>query len=262
MRVHVMSDIHFEHMQREDGEAFFKQVEELQKRDPADLLILAGDICQVGRHEIFWKAKLAQLCGYYRKVLYVPGNHEYYRSSFYDVDKFMESVDGDPNFWNFIQLDHGPLTFEGQRFIGNTMWFPDTGEDLWTKRMMSDFSVIGSGHSPFEPTVYQRHDEFRLKVLANVNSKDVVVTHHTPLKASIDKQYLGSPINPFFCADIEHLLHEGTLPKLWIHGHTHSPFDYIHELGQAKMRVYCNPFGYPGEGENSRFWDRVAIDIP
>ena len=262
MHVHVMSDIHFEHMRREFGEDWFKQLVLFQSKDMAKVLILAGDICQIGRHEVFWKAKLAQLCGAYDKVLYVPGNHEYYSSSFLEVERFLEEVDQSPNFHNFIQLAHGPYTYEKQRFVGDTMWFPDTGEDRWTKRMMSDFSVIGSGASPFEPEVYQRHEQFKLKVMANLRAGDVVVTHHSPLPASVHPQYAGSPINPFFMADMSAYLHEGTLPKLWIHGHTHNAFDYIHQVGSAKMRVYCNPHGYPHEGENPQFWNRVPLDIP
>lgn len=262
MRVHVMSDVHFETMRRMGGEEFFRLLVELQARDPAKLLILAGDICQVGRHQAFWKARLAQLCGAYDKVLYVTGNHEHYESSFREVDQFLENeIDLDPVFHNFIRLSDGPYMYEGQRFVGNTMWFPDTGEDRWTKRMLNDFLVIGDGGSPFEPEVYNRHQDFCTRVLGSLRYGDVVVTHHTPLEASIDKKYKGSMINPFFCAHIERFLHEGTLPKLWIHGHTHTPFDYIHEEGTSKMRVYCNPYGYPGEGENAQFWNRVGIDI-
>ncbi len=261
MRVHVMSDIHFEHMQKEDGDHFFKQHEALRARDPAGLLILAGDICQIGRHESFWRARLAQLISGYEKVLYVPGNHEYYSYSFLEGDKFFEDIDGNPNFHNFIQLDHGPFEFRGQRFVGNTMWFPDTGADAWAKRSMSDFYIIGNGASPFEPLVYQRHEEFRLKVVANLRAGDVVVTHHGPLPQSISPRFQGSPLNPFFATDLSASLYEGRLPKLWIQGHTHDALDYEHQVGSERMRVYCNPHGYPHEGVNSRFWDRIAIDI-
>ena len=261
MRIHCMSDIHFEHMRREFGEEFFRLHVELIARDPAKLLILAGDICQIGRNEVAWRHRLAQLCGSYEKVLYVTGNHEHYSSSFLEVDRYLEEIDQHPDFHNFVQLAHGPYTYEGQRFVGGTMWFPDTGEDKWIKRMMSDFGVIGTGANPFEPEVYNRHQDFVQKVVGSLRFGDVVVTHHLPLPASIDKQYAGSPINPFFMADMTYHLHEGTLPKLWIHGHTHTLCDYEHQVGESKMRVYCNPHGYPNEGENTRFWNRVGIDI-
>lgn len=258
MRAHVMSDIHFEHMDKEFGENFFRQVEALKARDPAELLILAGDICQVGRHEAFWKSKLAQLCSYYQKVLYVPGNHEHYDTRFSVVDSFMKALKANPNFSNFVQLQDGPFEYRGRRFVGDTMWFPDTQESRWTKRMMSDFFVIYD----FEPEVYRRHGEFLVKVAANLRHGDVVVTHHLPLPESVDAQYQGSPLNPFFMADMSRNLHEGNLPEMWIHGHTHTPCDYIKRVGVSEMRVYCNPHGYPHEGENTKFWDRIGVDIP
>jgi Icc-related predicted phosphoesterase len=261
MRVHVLSDIHFEHMQKQEGDSFFRQLEEAQKKDPADLVILAGDICQIGRHESFWKARVAQLISGYKKALYVPGNHEYYNYSFLDGDRFFEDVDHDPNFHNFIQLDHGPFEFGGIRFVGNTMWFPDSGTPYYVKRGMSDFHAIGTGASPFEPLVYERHQDFVKKVMGNLRTGDVVVTHHLPLPACVDPQYAGSSLNPFFMADMSAHLHEDRLPRAWVFGHTHTPVDTFHQVGTEKMRLYCNPHGYPHEGANSRFWDRIGVDL-
>lgn len=262
MRIHVMSDIHFEHMLKEHGDHFFGGLEKHLKKDPAQVLVLAGDICQIGQHEYFWMARIARLCGMYHRVIYVPGNHEYYKTSFREVDRFFESIEGSPNFANFINLDAGSYTYGTQRFIGNTMWFPDRDAPGLTKQLMGDFLLIGSPASPFEPEVYERHEDFRSRVLGRMTKNDVVVTHHTPLKGSIHPYYEGSRINQFFCADIESQLKEETLPKLWIHGHTHHPFDYIHTLGQSKMRVYCNPLGYPHEGANDQFFNRIGVDIP
>lgn len=257
MRAHVMSDIHFEHMSKEFAEDFFKKVEALVAKDPADVLILAGDICQIGRHEALWKSQLARLCGYYPKALYVPGNHEHYDTSFEGVDRFFESVDVDPNFHNLVQLRDGPYEFRGRRFMGDTMWFPDTAPNYRVKRMMTDFHVI----KDFEPEVYRRHGEFLVNVAASLRPGDVIVTHHLPLPESVDAMYADSPLNPFFMADMSRNLYEGNLPIMWIHGHTHTTCNYIKRIGVSEMRVYCNPHGYPFEGANS-FWDRIGVDIP
>lgn len=257
-----MSDIHFEFMGKDDLERFWKSLEDLKKRDPANTLVLAGDICQVGQGQVVWQALVARFCGFYSKVVYVPGNHEYYRTTFNAVDKFFSEIVTNPNLWNLVQLDYGPIAIEGHHFIGNTMWFQDIKPTYRQKRGMHDFSVIGSGDSPFEPEVYNRHQEFVDKVLGQCQANDIVVSHHLPLPASIDAQYHGSELNPFFMTNMNGHLAEDRLPALWIHGHTHSPVDYEHTLGTKKMRVYCNPLGYPFENENSHFWDRVGVDIP
>lgn len=254
-----MSDIHFEFMGQDDLARFWKNLEDLKKRDPANTLVLAGDTCQVGQREAVWQTRMAQLCGYYSKVIYVPGNHEYYRSSFVAVDKFLADIaDTNPNTWSLYRIDRGPIEVEGHRFIGSTMWFKDTKPTYRQKSNMSDFHVIGN----FEPEVYNRHEEFVEKVMGRLRGNDIVISHHLPLPASIDAQYYGSELNPFFMTNMSRYLAEETLPALWIHGHTHSPFDYEHVVGAKKMRVYCNPLGYPFENENSRFWDRCGIDVP
>lgn len=137
------------------------------------------------------------------------------------------------------------------------MWFPDLNSPWAVKRCMSDFFVI----KDFEPRVYVEHEKFKREVMANLKAKDVVVSHHMPLPACVDSQYAGSPLNPFFMADMSSMLREEQLPRLWIHGHTHTTVDLIHRVGNASMRVYCNPKGYPMEGANNQFWNRVAIDI-
>jgi Icc-related predicted phosphoesterase len=44
-------------------------------------------------------------------------------------------------------------------------------------------------------------------------------------------------------------------PRLWIHGHTHTSFDYM--IGDT--RVVANPHGYPGE--NEEFNPSVIVEI-
>jgi len=241
----------------EDEEEFFERLKALKKSDPVDLAILAGDICQVGRREALWKQQLARLCGLYKRVLYVPGNHEYYRYSLNKGDIFFEEVDDDPNFANLTQLARGPCEIDGVRFIGDTMWFPDTQQSSRVKHGMSDFEVIDN----FEPEVYHRHEAFLAQVATKLKAGDVVVTHHMPLPASISPQYARSPLNPFFMADMSSHLNEDCLPRAWIHGHSHDPLDYVHQMGASRMRVYSNPLGYPHEGANPKFWERVVIDI-
>lgn len=255
MRAHVLSDIHFEHMS--SSGLFFEKLEKVQKNDPADVIILAGDICQIGANEALWKSQVARLISGYKKAFYVPGNHEFYRSSFTDAAVFFDSLESDPNFHNLVQLSRGPHEYGGIRFIGNTMWFPDLGTSYRTKMGMSDFLVIGDSANPFEPAVYQEHEKFLLNVMGPVRQGDVVVTHHLPLKACIHPLYEHSALNPFFMADMSGHLNEAQMPRAWIHGHTHTPVD----LQYKGMRVYCNPHAYPGERSNLKFWDRIGIDL-
>jgi hypothetical protein len=71
---------------------------------------------------------------------------------------------------------------------------------------------------------------------------DVVITHHMPSALSVHEKYTDDALNLFFLCEMDDVILD-LKPKLWIHGHTHVPFDY--KLGDT--RVLCNPKGYPRE---------------
>ena len=84
----------------------------------------------------------------------------------------------------------------------------------------------------------------------------VVVTHHLPASSAIAKRYADDPLNPAFASRLEGLI-EAHQPTLWVHGHTHEPFDY--EL--FGTRVVCNPRGYPGEQDRIGFRPDLTVVV-
>lgn len=259
MLTHVMSDLHFEQMRKDFGDRFYENFEELQRKSPAPLLILAGDICQMARHELFLAMNLDRIAKCYEHVIYVPGNHEYYESNFYEVDRFLEELENRPDLENLTVLRSGTVhTWNGQKFLGGTMWFPDGIAPHWAKKGLNDFYVIKG----FEPEVYIRNRQFIDFYRSHITNDTVVITHHSCSEKSIPERFRNSHWNPFFVCDMEPYMDETTAPKLWIHGHTHNPFDYTIQNGNTTTRVYCNPHGYPREDANPGFWSRVAIEIP
>lgn len=72
----------------------------------------------------------------------------------------------------------------------------------------------------------------------------VVVSHHAPHPGSVAQRYRGDPLTPAFVSDLSDLMARGR-PDLWVHGHTHTSFDY--RVGPT--RVVCNPRGFPGEND-------------
>jgi predicted phosphodiesterase len=71
----------------------------------------------------------------------------------------------------------------------------------------------------------------------------VVVTHFAPHPRSIAPAYFGHRANPGFVLDLKNMMGPAAL---WIHGHTHTYFDY----NVDGTRVVCNPRGIPGEAES------------
>ena len=66
-------------------------------------------------------------------------------------------------------------------------------------------------------------------------------------------QYL---MNGAYSSDLSEFILDHPQIKLWTHGHTHHPFDYV--IGET--RIVCNPRGYESDGycENSG-WDITKI---
>ncbi|AOJ69061.1 MULTISPECIES: metallophosphoesterase [Burkholderia] len=88
--------------------------------------------------------------------------------------------------------------------------------------------------------------------------RTIVVTHHAPHRASLAARYADDLASAGFISDLSALVRPPV--SLWIHGHTHTSFDYTTAEG---TRVVCNPHGYirrrTGERENPSFeWGKIV----
>jgi hypothetical protein len=102
VRLHILSDLHLE----------FAPFE--MPAVDADALILAGDVAlgTAGAHYAIEHADG-------RPVLYVAGNHEYYRHSFPDLNDEIRAV-SDGTTVRF--LENTELVIDGVRFLGCALW--------------------------------------------------------------------------------------------------------------------------------------------
>jgi predicted phosphodiesterase len=233
MKLHILSDLHIEF-------ADF----ELPETD-ADVIVLAGDI-GVGVSGLEWMKKQRPS----KPFIYVPGNHEFYG---HDMALVGELRDAAPR--NIHVLDNERVVVDGVRFLGAVLWtdFRLFGEaDKWfstqrARQNMNDFFAIQYEGRRFTPTdsiaVHETSRQWLTGELQQpFDGKTVVVTHHAPSARSVPPRFATDLLTPAFASNLEHLM-DGQRAALWIHGHTHDPFDY--EINGT--RVICNPRGYPGE---------------
>jgi len=97
----------------------------------------------------------------------------------------------------------------------------------------------------------QRHRSWLEAQLADsFHGPTVVITHFAPHRDSIASRFLNHPANPGFIVDLDQLMGSA---DLWIHGHTHTAFDY--EV--RGTRIVCNPRGYADENTGFRT-DRIV----
>ncbi len=253
MRLWVVSDLHIE----------FRRKAGLPPPVPpaaADVLVLAGDI-DVGTEGLTWAKETLRD----RPVVYVHGNHEYYRHDWYRlVDRARDYTEGS----HVRFLENAACEIDGVRFVGATLWtdfhlFGDEreGEAIAACRtVLYDFRKIDG----LTPDMWKlRHAQSRAfledELVGRDNTRTVVVTHHLPSWKSVSQRYANDVTSAGFATDLAALIGE-TQPALWIHGHAHDSFDY--NIGRT--RVVCNPAGYPmpdGRLENAAFRPGLLVDL-
>ena len=231
MRVQILSDLHFE-FDRDGGEAFVRSVPVA-----GDVLVLAGDVIPLRRVDEVRRV-FGWFCARFPHVVFVPGNHEYYRTRPADAEALLAGCARE--LANLHVLNPGVAEIGGTRFVGAALWFPSTADEANYRGMLNDFRLIEG----FVPWVHDTHAAHLAFLEASVRPGDVVVTHHLPHAGSVAPQYVGSALNRFFVAEDASGCAERAGARLWIHGHTHVACDHV----VGGTRVICNPRGYPEEG--------------
>ena len=262
MKIRVLSDLHLEH------HTPFSVPD-----CAADLVVLAGDIAN-GRDGIDWAARHFDV-----PVVYVPGNHEYYENSFEAVDGVMRAAAAeypDVHLLNGAVMTFGDAPGSRVRVIGTTWWtdYALFGTDRREASMeacshvMMDHRLIEMAAADgrlrhFSPAdALCRHvaatDWLTARLAEPFDGKTVVVTHHGPDLGSLDPRFSHDLVSAGFLSRRPDLVAQ---TDLWIHGHTHTSFNY----GIGDSRVVCNPRGYvslrTGQLENERFDWCCAIEV-
>jgi predicted phosphodiesterase len=203
-------------------------------------------------------------------VIYVAGNHEFYHG------KWTQSLTTLSNecakFPNVYFLEAGCKKIDDVTFIGGTLWTDMNKGDPLTlhsvRDMMNDFRVIKKdleGYTNLKPAdtvVRHRHMLGFIKqvVAEKPDEKFVVVGHHSPSFQSAHEMYKHDTLmNGAYHSDLSEFILDRPQIKLWTHGHTHHPFDYM--IGET--RVVCNPRGYENDGysENSGWNPNIILEV-
>ena len=271
MKIKLVSDLHLEF-----SDCF------INNDEGADVLILGGDICiaqdlhdhpepantadqaaiangtGLGRRQMTAQRfrDFFKRCSFqFPHVIYIMGNHEFYNGKFYaGIDYMREECAKYPNVY---MLEQDMKIIDDVVFVGGTLWTNMNKRDPLTMHaiegMMNDFRIIRNDARNYAAMsaldVAIRHD----KTLAYIehivhehrNKKCVVVGHHSPSFQSCHPMYGNDTLmNGGYHSDLSEFIMDHPQIKLWTHGHTHHPFDYV--LGET--RVVCNPRGYENDG--------------
>ena len=200
-------------------------------------------------------------------VIYIMGNHEFYNGKFYAGIDYMR--DECAKYPNVYMLEQDTKIIDDVVFVGGTLWTNMNKRDPLTMHaiegMMNDFRIIRNDYRSYAHMsaldVAIRHDKtlgyIKHVVQEHKDKRCVVVGHHTPSFQSMHPMYANdSLMNGGYHSDLSEFILDHPQIKLWTHGHTHHPFDYM--IGET--RVVCNPRGYENDGySEDTGWDPTKI---
>lgn len=251
MLIRVASDLHLEAFSFMALPLVVEKFLPIDERDAESVLVLAGDICS---QPDFLLDFLEAVETRFKKVIYVPGNHEPYKHDFHELNGIFQSWDQvlKNTLHPFHDGTDGYAKFEVDdvEFLITTMW-ADGGKTAEEKfkvgRCLNDFKLIKVGEELFSVQFMEElHTKYRALLLKDLSTpsdlKRVVVTHHMPSTYLCHPRF-GNEINGGFASDLDDMFMADIKPDLWIFGHTH---DTIDKMFQG-VHVVCNPAGYRGE---------------
>jgi Icc-related predicted phosphoesterase len=255
MRLQILSDIHFDVDRAHPG---------LRLVDGADVLIVAGDVCEGAEPGFAW---LRHRFGDEVPIITIAGNHTFYGRCLKDE---IATAREKATHYGIHFLENDTLNLGGVTFAGCTLW---TDYNLFgaafrayamreAMSKMMDHRKISWSKQPwkrFTPmeACYLHHAsrQFLEETLSQPRTgKTVVITHHAPSRTSLSDFFRDSLLSAAYASDLEQLI-DALKPDIWIHGHTHQSSDYL----ISATRIVCNPHGYGRE--NPSFKPTLLIDV-
>lgn len=256
MKYRIASDIHSEFWDENPAKAkrIIDMVLPPLDTDATSTLLLAGDTGSA-RRGLIYAAIIEHLCTRFPLILDIPGNHYWYGAEF------------------GIEETRAPYKHKNYRFSTGIQTPYVTACTLWTDfnkenpmdmhlcmRGMNDYRQIPN-HTPEKVLAAHKTDLLWLRECVThqhtlKGTTPIIMTHHAPSFKSIAPKYQSGPyasINSGYASNLEDLILE-LKPVLWVHGHIHSPSDYM--IGDT--RVVCNPIGYFDERNPIK---NVVVDI-
>lgn len=252
---------------------------------PCDVLIIAGDTTPIvklayAQSNPEWQEQALAIHGWLRRacaaaktVIFIMGNHEHDHGLFnYTADICRKVLSVYPNV---VFLNNQVVELENYVVYGGTGWTNFNNGNavaMVTAQMyMTDYNSIHVMQDDETTRLLEPRDtlaEHQLWLSGLEAAKEfaaacgkglIVVTHHCPSRKSSNEARFGrGPENYAFFSELEAQF--GAQIPVWIHGHTHDSYDYVH-LG---TRVVCNPrgYGYTKASLNHNFDPYKTIELP
>lgn len=218
----------------------------------APCLALLGDVGSFAKPEMLLTF-LNTVATQFERVLFVPGNHEWYSAAFAGDRTTLQAAVEKRLPANVTLLNNTTTMVGDVKVLGTTLWshVPEDAAVVVT-RGLNDYAMIWE--SPQQPisvhTTNRWHAEAVRFLEAEMVPGCVVLTHHAPLMhGTSSPQYAQSPWKSAFATNLSPLF---TQVHTWAFGHTH----WCCDMTVNTTRIVSNQLGYARENTGGFDWGK------
>lgn len=244
----IVSDLHIEYKSNEVPDP-------LTLITPsADILILAGDIGSFYQYDQL-KTFLVNLCPHFKVVLYVPGNHEYYKMQGYSPQNMhillKRFIQMEQSINNLYVLNRSSVQIDDVCIVGCTLWSePKITVPKFIVRIQGMNTKIYSQKFQGDLAYIEKMIDYCQKN----DRKLMVVSHHCPTYSVItSRKKQKDKYISIYASDLDYLLQKEKV-HTWVAGHIHSNFDLLTDGG---TRLVSNQRGKPKDHIRDYYKDMV-----
>ena|SRR3989304_9768528 len=235
MKLQIISDLHID-FNTSDSKDPLDYVTPL-----ADILIMAGDIGSLYKFDQLSQF-IRDVSKLYKHILYVVGNHEYYKvknivpKTFFELTQLL--YDLEKKIPNFHFLQRKSIQISNICIIGCTLW--SRISFILPKHIVKIHGLNTEIYNSFN----QKDVQYIKQMIGYCQQNDlklIVITHHCPttkLNPDID-----SPLSDLYYNDLDYLLTAKQVDT-WIFGHTHIQVNTVSKEG---TKLIANQKGKPKE---------------
>lgn len=215
----IASDLHIEHKNDE-------HIDPLILIEPsADILILAGDIGSLYKRDQLFDF-LKKISEYFKIVIYVPGNTEYYKvrgaktKTMPELNRILSDIEG--QIHNLYILSGKSLLIGDICIAGCTLW-----SDI--KVPIPKYMVRIHGMTS---DIYKKMYDYDLRYIEDIiqhckkmKYRLVMVTHYCPTYDVLKETKKQPALYSLYASCLDNMLREENI-TMWVCGHIHKNFKY------------------------------------
>lgn len=215
----IASDIHLEQNGIQDPFSIIRPV--------SPILVLAGDIGSLYDMSQL-KDFLSKVCERFQHVIYVIGNHEYYktlacRRGVPMGDLRQRALSLSRQIENLHVLDRKTVRINNIIFAGATFWSAIEAGGHYPEYIRRSLNVDKRTYR----ALHRRDAKWILRIINSVGKNDdeklAIITHYPPSMKTL--RTLGTKNEEFYASNREDLLKKNV--GVWIYGHTHHNKDFM-----------------------------------